>query len=596
MQSNNLTLRAIDDLKDEIFRVPSYQRGYRWTPEQVTALLDDVQEFVSSPEWTPSSFYCLQPVVVSKNSGVGRELIDGQQRLTTLYLILNFFNSRYVESGQRRHFTLHYATREDSAAYLQDPSAQRKDDNIDFFHIHESHLAIARWFANENLDLAKLESAFRKQVKVIWYEVSDQVKPVDVFARLNMGKIPLTSAELVKALFLRARNFEGDDTKSLQANQLRIAQEWDHIERRLQDDAFWYFLSNANVASNRIELVLRLRAEEVKSGDALERDNPNTFVFFAFNDLLSRPDVDVLNEWEHVKRIFLQLDEWFSDHLLYHLIGFRIFQLRDHARNIFQIQHLSNACSSKTMFRERLKSDIFKQIFSAKGSHAHGVATPAEQIQNTLSDLVYGSESKVVRNVLLLFNVVSLVQASSARFPFNLFKTEEWDIEHIHSVTSEMPDRVDLQKQWLNNFIEHLRSDPDNALRIRAVQIVDAEKLDSQAFSKLFGEIVSHYGREGETGRGTDPTADHGLGNLTLLDAATNRSYKNAIFPIKRKKLFGLDKRGQFVPLCTKNAFMKYYSEDIDKMLFWTKEDSHAHLTAMIDTFTRFFAGQEVHP
>ena len=61
------------------FYVPSYQRGYRWGVEEVTRLLDDVLQ-------NGKKNYCLQPIVVRKR-GESYELIDGQQRLTTLYLI-----------------------------------------------------------------------------------------------------------------------------------------------------------------------------------------------------------------------------------------------------------------------------------------------------------------------------------------------------------------------------------------------------------------------------------------------------------------------------------------------------------------------------
>lgn len=72
------------------FRLPGYQRGYRWTSDEIERLLDDLFEW---NENSPKGFYYLQPIVV-KNLGKNAdgideyELIDGQQRLTTIYLIL----------------------------------------------------------------------------------------------------------------------------------------------------------------------------------------------------------------------------------------------------------------------------------------------------------------------------------------------------------------------------------------------------------------------------------------------------------------------------------------------------------------------------
>lgn len=595
MQPNNLNLRSLNELKEEAFYVPSYQRGYRWTRGEVLALLNDVQEFVLTQDQSPDSFYCLQPIVVAQHENAW-ELIDGQQRLTTLFLVLTYINSGYVEGRRKKLFSLEYATRTDSAAYLKNPTLEEKDRNIDFFHIHASYSAIVEWFSDKDHLLAKLESAFLNQVKVIWYEVSGGIAPVEVFTRLNMGKIPLTNAELVKALFLRARNFGEGEPKSL--HQLKIAQEWDDIERRLQDDEFWYFLSNGHAAHNRIDLLLRLRAEEIHLEPNWRRDNPATYVFLAFNHQFSKAGVDVRAEWEKIKKLFLLLDEWFRDHYLYHLIGFRVFQHEGgQESNISYLRDLAKSGVSKSLFRKSLKAEVFKQVFRSSPATPGDLSRPEEQIRNTLSELRY--ESKRVRPVLLLFNLVSLIQTSHTRFPFNFFKTESWDIEHIRSVKSAPPERPDEQKQWLDNFLNYLGIETtapvvgmtitpaDDAMRAKVMQMRHAEKFDSAAFLALFNEIVEQYDPH------SDPATDNSIGNLTLLDASTNRSYKNAVFPIKRREVIGLDKVGKFVPLCTKNAFLKYYSPKINAMLVWTKEDSAAHRDAMIDTFNRFFQTEE---
>lgn len=73
-----LETKLISDVKGTFF-VPSYQRGFRWGEYEVLRLLNDVYS-------NGKKNYCLQPVVVRKK-GDFYELIDGQQRLTTLYLI-----------------------------------------------------------------------------------------------------------------------------------------------------------------------------------------------------------------------------------------------------------------------------------------------------------------------------------------------------------------------------------------------------------------------------------------------------------------------------------------------------------------------------
>jgi uncharacterized protein with ParB-like and HNH nuclease domain len=77
----------INDLLKEKknFIIPAYKRGYRWTKRQVEELLNDIRDFQKESESKPKeAFYCLQPLVVSEIES-GWVLIDGQQRLTTIY-------------------------------------------------------------------------------------------------------------------------------------------------------------------------------------------------------------------------------------------------------------------------------------------------------------------------------------------------------------------------------------------------------------------------------------------------------------------------------------------------------------------------------
>ena len=94
---------------DGRFYVPAYQRGYRWGRVEVGKLLGDIWESRGKP-------YYLQPVVVKKH-GDEWELVDGQQRLTTLYLIFRYMKREGLQSSGAG-YRLRYETRLDSAALL----------------------------------------------------------------------------------------------------------------------------------------------------------------------------------------------------------------------------------------------------------------------------------------------------------------------------------------------------------------------------------------------------------------------------------------------------------------------------------------------
>ena len=63
------------------------------------------------------------------------------------------------------------------------------------------------------------------------------------------------------------------------------------------------------------------------------------------------------------------------------------------------------------------------------------------------------------------------------------------------------------------------------------------------------------------------------MGNLTLLDFKTNRSYGNALFPTKRRIIIEKDTAGKFVPICTKNVFLKYFAKKVPSLKRWSNND-----------------------
>ena len=235
---STLELKSIAELQDLAFFIPDYQRGYRWTRQQVEDLLNDILEFSQKEN---AGIYCLQPLVVVRKSSdeqlldkihqandlseVKRllngqwEVVDGQQRLTTIRLILEVLQ-------HPRFYDIKYATREKSAEFLnkiaRQDTTQENEDNIDYHHISQAVIVIREWMEKKNTE--KFLSVLLKQVKFIWYETQEE-NPKEVFTRLNIGKISLTNAELVKALLLNKSNFDSADDNKIRLWQQEISME-----------------------------------------------------------------------------------------------------------------------------------------------------------------------------------------------------------------------------------------------------------------------------------------------------------------------------------------------------------------------------------
>ncbi|MCI5208369.1 MAG: DUF262 domain-containing protein [Candidatus Electrothrix sp. ATG2] len=558
---NILELKTVNQLQEFNFFVPSYQRGYRWTEKEVVELLEDISNF--NPRLVDDSdektWYCLQPIVLKENDTGLFEVIDGQQRLTTIYLILFYLNQDFVEAKRDKLFQLHYETRTRSETFLASlDKIENEEDNIDFHFIANAYKKIGEWFLEKgnNFDTGDFRSKFKFHSKVIWY-LSNEEDSIAIFTRINIGKIPLTNSELIKALFLNSSNFNKQGKVRLK--QLEISTEWDQIEQSLQNDKFWYFITQKKASTNRIELLFELLNEEI-DGD----DNYSTFRFF-YKKFKSSSDSCLEDNWNAIKKLFQRFNEWFSERDLYHKIGYLVSINAINLKELYQ----QSSTMSKTEFRVHLDSLI------------------REQLKNIDITTLQYSDGKNVRSVLLLYNILTMLNSEkdNSYFPFDLFKKEKWDIEHIASIKERQPDKN--RERWLEDTKNFIDKDKPDASEL--IERIESYQEGNSDFSSLFEDIVSHFNSDLNE---EDDIND--LSNLTLLDSETNRGYKNSVFPIKRKIIIDRDKQGVFIPVCTKNVFLKYFSDYPPRISFWSEEDRENYEKDLYNILNSYLDQKEV--
>ena len=542
-----LDTKLVGEIKGN-FHVPSYQRGYRWGEDEVTRLLDDVFQ-------NGKKNYCLQPVVVRKK-GDFFELVDGQQRLTTLYLIYKYMKNANPFLSEPA-FSLTYETREQSTDFLKKIDMTKKEDNIDFWFIANAYNTIQKWFEQDmQIRVMHIFEYFKEDVKIIWYEVGENEDAISLFTRLNIGKIPLTSAELVKAMFLSRDNLEDVDREK----QEEISLQWDNIEKELHNDSLWYFLTN-NIDNNyqtRIDLVLDLIS------DKQEATREKYYTFFKFDEMRKEKSLDEI--WRKIQQTFLILKDWFENHELYHKIGYLI---ATNAQTLHKIFKLSEN-KTKDEFKEKLNGLIRNSI----------------AISGNYSELSYEkpSDYKKISTLLLLFNVESVRQNGehSQWFPFDKFKYSRgnkvsWSLEHIHAQQSEGMRTQEVWKEWLKLHIPSVKTIGDNDDLIAEMQMgVDKDKLERSEFEAIQQKVLAILSVAGNT------EYLHSIANLALLNTADNSALSNSTFDVKRNEVVNMDKRGQYIPFCTKMVFLKYYTPSEDNQLhFWGQADRVAYIEAI---------------
>ncbi len=605
-----LELRTIFDLLGHHFYIPHYQRGYRWTSEQVTQLLDDVWDFAEKDP-AKGEFYCIQPIVVKPkkweengNHIEGYEVIDGQQRLTTSYLIIKYIRDHLlrvdslIEHYGKELFTLRYETREKSESYLANISVDTSKENIDYFHIYNAYETIKKWFSESG----KVETLTKKDklrniflgektdngsVQVIWYQPDitgatdneELRKNKELFTRLNMGKIPLTNAELVKALFLSDYSFNNVSEIEASRRKLEICQMWDIIEQQIADESFWSFITNAKQEQypTKIELLLDFMAKKEEH----QRDPLHTFLYFL--NLSKDKNHDLWTVWLKIEKYFQTLVEWQKNRNIYHKVGFLI-AVGKKARVLIEKSEQCLKDEFSTYLDNIIKNEVLNCTF------------------DDILDLRYNKKTHYskLELVLLFFNVETIRKNKniSEFYPFKFHKNvDNWSLEHIHAQNSDFLDQTkkDQWKTWIDCHLpllkELLEVNPDknelealinklHSFRHKTVGDTWSE------FEQLASKAFSYFNSDEENG---DDTM-HSISNLALLGQADNSALNNSVFEVKRRKIIEMDTDGNYIPVCTKRVFLKYFEKQAinQQFYFWGAKERENYVSVLKNVLDQF--------
>lgn len=630
---NSIKQYAIGELLDgRYFYIPAYQRGYRWTDKQVGDLLRDLLCFAND-EKEDFAFYCLQPIIArpitddkklmhifnttnitfQKEKGVW-EIIDGQQRLTTLFLLYKYLieekrwnAEKLKEEEDKELYHIIYATREDSASFLEGLNldmVNQKDtnnDNIDFYHMASAFKYIEDWIKKEGKQINlryKFEPSLEQvrcslfsllngtkdtkkgSIQVLWYELAkdNNQSSIREFQKINTGKIRLTDAELIKGLFLINKNFE-QGSKFIK--QSTLALEWEFIENALHANNFWYFLQKKGTdMPNRIDLLFSIIYKKQKLAGANEgniesllkeidkdiADARKSVVFRYYYDLFEGKQgeglqMEVAKAWKNIMTLFRTLDDWYSTPETYNYIGLLSQCGEDIVRLVVHYDAMPEDATQED-FISYLKDRIRFYLKGVKRDESGNITNQ------------YKDRTNIFR-ILLTLNVHLLNQQNSKqesesdvyKFPFDVLSSQDWDIEHIDSYHTNALKKDEQKIEWINTALE------DRKFSLTSQELTDIKLMqENKDYTAAIEMLKKNAGEED-----VDENIKNGIGNLTLLDATTNRSYGNSLFCTKRRIIIDRIKNGVFVPTATQYIFSKFYDEKGTNRSIWSKEDMESY-------------------
>lgn len=533
---NEVHVCTVKELLGKQFVIPSYQRGYRWGETQVQQLFEDLKKAYIEG-WDS---YNLQPLVVVQATNGEWRVVDGQQRLTSLYLLLKALNPK-----KDKMWVLSYETRCDSKDFLANIGNQfqaKADKNPDYYHMYEAWKLFLTEYEKCKAELEERGNALEKNgnakpdfsdyilehAQFIWYPPKGASEE-ELFKRLNSGKIQLSNAELIKATLFDHFGATFID-------------EWNAMEHLLQKEDFWAFVNpdpdatrfEATHLDFLFELWMRLN-DDTFTEEKLEK-RP-----FLIYEAVTREfdEKGKGNPWDKIKEHFRYLCELYEDRRSYHLLGF-LMRNRKKANGRFKIllNVLKVALSQKKREEvvEVLRANC-KEVVQRKDENGHVVKDVFGLDQMTYEN---AKEQDRIHNILLLFNLALMDREiiERARFPFDIMLKATWSLEHIHAKSDEIDTTSD--------------ESPHNGFDL------------------------------------------HGLGNMALLDTRGNSAFNAGTYLEKRKILSDwmhgkdVEKAPEFIPVGTWMVFGGLFDKDASVPSVWTTRDAKNYKTIIRETVFQF--------
>lgn len=569
----------IKDIKDS--KIPNYQRGYKWEISNVEDLLNDINNINNIDK----NEHCLHNLTIIENENKW-EIIDGQQRLTTIFLILKYLGKEYYSLSYKiRQNTEDFFNNEinDIIKNLKDNKYKKelelfndiknKNNNYnkqDIYYICRALFTIYNWF-NKNYKDKPIEEFIEKLESVYFYkhEIKTNIKGETIFSNLNSGRVPLTYIELIKAdLIINISKLEtkGNENEIL-INEKRsnIGRLWDEMESWLAQDEVWYWIAPKNNSVNKLLLLFNL-CSELKEGKNIYEKYYN----YVYDKNLKCDYSKIKTIWENIKNYYYTIKDWYLDNDLYHLIGIIV----SFGININEFIENNSNIKNKNELKSKLKNEIIIHLKLTNKDNK------LKFVDIDYLELDYNNDKDEVNKIFTLLNCLEGYNYNKNefnehfRYRFDIHNKYNWSIEHIiprnpkkDTILDYFNDIIKILYNEQNEELEKIKGEIKEKLNEPKYKEFNGsiEKLKLSNNDKLIEEIIEDFNNIIDI---------NNIGNLALLGIDTNSSLKNNIFKEKRNILLKfISNEGRFIPPLTLKVFSKTFDGANGEEMYWTHED-----------------------
>ena len=549
----------------EYYNIPLYQRGYKWTQKQVNKLLEDIDRF--SPN--SGKFYCVQNITLVSTDNGCFNVVDGQQRLTTMVLLLSYLGEKELVANKVRFpdnsirektnkFLTNYITNTDKKLLEEFPrwenlvEVKPEFDHSDIFHLYQAYKTISLWTVNIKSKKDFLEKLLHHVMFICNYIEGENEERI--FGNLNSKRIYLDGADLVRATLITRVTLEESKRESDIKNIVRVNERRVRIGWRLDEiNAWWgdenirsYYEPWTNVKLSGdisfnfqkfpinmlFALFIESEGKEILSLEAIEEYKSSLEVYKKLNKLH-----DTLKDWYENK-------EW------YHYLGFLFAQKKERKNFNFKIiWDFWHKCKTRSEFKSFLIEHIKIEIFGNKP-----INLVFEDGKNW-----YEGDKKTLVQILLLLDIIESNKEYREKMKKDAFFKKGNDIEHIFPRNPQNPkDKV----EYISFLMKY-----DVTLEDHKLLKSFKENYDNIEYIQKVDNFIGDY---------TKSIPVHSIGNLVLLYESLNKSISNNHYSLKRKKVLEYFNQGKYIQPHTLNVFARYFIDDKSSghdLEHWTKDD-----------------------
>ena len=612
------------------FVIPSYQRGYKWKTKDIEQLLNDIDSFQTHGNSTV--FYCLQNITLVKNGDGNYNVVDGQQRLTTLTLLLAHLNKSNLVEGK-----LQYDIRKETMRFLTEYVLNRNlhgfrsnkehpnilllewnelgiadDDEYNFqdiFYMYNACKTIEEWFRDhpDKTDVMREKILHNVKLIVNLPQIST-LQEYDLFDNLNGKRVTLDGADLIRAMIItRAARKEVENIDDVTKHDVILNENRVKNGLILDDINAWWSNKKRQAYFRQFTKNINSRGENIQFEDSqypidflykliVQTEDGQKLLDIKDNNLTNGTGTIKLQFFENTRNLcdlflFIQdihrlMQDWYEDPVLYHLIMFSAVHLGMSFNELTTLWFSQNRHSFVLELKKRIRdADFIKAVLRTQDENENN---QDERSLNFNEDW-YGTEEMIP--VMVLLDIIRILKSKStfpiANLDAKLFNAYVEDKEHIFPQT---PLSKDFGITSLKDYIKIAYRCGFKRRKERqnldwALQLVDYywnRISQNDLFREWFNNLMTHT---------IIPL--NSLGNVCLLNGKVNKSYGNAPYPKKHFEIMKKSANGEYIRPHVLDAFSKVFAdakrrEDTEYMLQWDLEDIQSrrrHIVNEINVF-----------